>query len=569
MKRNKLLQSRIGKTVSTYFIVFVLTLLGYSMFYNRAFSGYEPRGAHIWLSGSTVKFVNNWLQENPLKLRFLMLEYPASVEFNDMYERSPYISYPPGTILPPYLLAKILGKNEIQIGFIKRFLQIKYLLDTLLVTLIFFSLLSHTLKVQRKKFALLSSVVMGLCWMNFPIISYYMRNVYFSDQCIITVVLLFVWLEIYDDYFSKSKPAVKSVYCVFKFIISLYGVLTDYYFLFVLLVAALIKIISAFCNRKNKTSLLSVLLSSLVYVLPVICGIGLFIIQITAVPDFERIIVNKMLVRMANKGIGRTDFVGIPIIGVVRNFVGNYWFPSVLVVCAWITGTVFLFVKKQYRTEFAVKNMGFIKIMLLVFVPPVLQVLVLQQHSAVHEFSMLKFGLPVILAVFACLYYLFEIYGIITANLLVSMENGNRTAIIKLPAFYLALSLCTSLFVVIINISQQNRGYFSGRIGSLESYEKEHLIKEHYNYDDVYFSFTEAIVANPPNNLAISNKLVYKIDNAADIRAKFPALNKNARILLLVNKNNTDKDAQEKECGIIGNKSPVFESENYAVYTVD
>jgi hypothetical protein len=102
MKKNNI------QEIAMVLIMTVFVCAGYKCFYNNAFSGREARGAHIWLSASTVKFVNNWLKEGPIKLKFIMYEYPDSIEFNSLAERSAYISYPPGAIIPPYILAKLL-----------------------------------------------------------------------------------------------------------------------------------------------------------------------------------------------------------------------------------------------------------------------------------------------------------------------------------------------------------------------------------------------------------------------------------------------------------------------------
>jgi hypothetical protein len=83
-------------------IMLISVCFGYFCFYNNVFTGHEAQDTHIWLSASTVKFVNNWLQEWPLKLHFIMYEYPDSIEFNSLAERGAYISYPPGAMVPIY-----------------------------------------------------------------------------------------------------------------------------------------------------------------------------------------------------------------------------------------------------------------------------------------------------------------------------------------------------------------------------------------------------------------------------------------------------------------------------------
>src|SRR5215470_5245864 len=52
-----------------------------------------------WLMGSTVKFVDNWREDGIFADRFLMLEYPRSIETPTVSTRQPYPSYLPGAPL--------------------------------------------------------------------------------------------------------------------------------------------------------------------------------------------------------------------------------------------------------------------------------------------------------------------------------------------------------------------------------------------------------------------------------------------------------------------------------------
>jgi hypothetical protein len=548
------------KTIVPIVCMLVLTSIGYSIFYNNAFSGYEARGAHIWLSASTVKFVNNWLNEGPVNLNFIMYEYPASIEFNSLAERGAYISYPPGSIVPVYILAKLLHKPEIQIGFIKQFLKIKFLFDTLLVCLIFYSILTVLLKNKNLNMSAATSVVFALSWMLIPINLYYLRNVYFSDQCIITVVLLFTLLEIYTDYFSK-KTISAGLYLCFKFLISVYGVLTDYYFLFVLFVSWLAKIIPLFTGRKG---IKSVFAASLVYVLPVLSGIGLFMAQISTVPNYKEILFGKMKYRMLDS----SDWHGNKIIGIIQNFVNNYSVIGLAVMVSFFVLVVFFVLKRDDRKLFSEKYPQMTSLFLIVCLPPVFQVLVLQQHSAIHEFSMLKFGLPFVFSVLILTLMIMESKNCLSANIVIDMENNAVIKKCNIPIFYFSI---ITVLIVLTTYMNQNKNYFYSRIGNAISYEREYLIRDNYNFNDVYFSFTESIEANPPQYLAISKKLIYKIDDVSEIANRFQHIASNARFLLLVNKNNSEKSEAvlHNENKSIKNAQLVFFSENFNVYIVD
>jgi hypothetical protein len=549
--------------ILTVLIMTVLVYTGYKYFCNTAFTGHEARGTHIWLSASTVKFVNNWLKEGPFNLHFLMLEYPDSIEFNNLSEREVYISYPPGAVIPPYILAKLLHKPEIQIGFIKQFLKIKFLLDVLLVCFIFYSVFRRILRRKNRKATATTAVILSICWMLMPINLYYLRNVYFSDQCVISVVLLFFLLEIYDSYFSAKtiKSPLRCVYFVFKFFISLFGVLTDYYFLFVLFISWLVKIVPLF---KAKYLLKNIISSSLVYVLPVLLGIGLFISQIMAVPNSKSIVINKMKYRMFSDSEWHG---GNKIIAIAKSLAENYYFGTMFVI-AFIFMLVFLFAKNRNNKTFTEKYRPLFDFALILYIPPVLQVLVLQQHSAVHEFSLLKFSFPIIASVVWLVVLYLELKGMENARFVIQIENDKRLHKIKITAVYL-LSIAGSVLLCSIPAVYADY-YYEARKGEPVSYERENLIRANDDFNDVYFSFTESIEANPPQFLAVSRKLIHKIDNLANIGEMFPHLKPSARILLVVNKNNRDKPKNilENEQNAVKDGVLFVSSQNYDIYEI-
>jgi hypothetical protein len=538
-------------------VMLLLVCLGYSSFYNNAFSGYEAQGTHIWLSASTVKFVNNWLKEDLLKLKFIMYEYPDSIEFNSTAEREAYISYPPGAVIPVYILAKMLHKSEIQVGFIKQFLKIKFLLDTVLVCLIFYSIFRIILRLTQRNIIVFTSVVLALSWMCVPVNLYYLRNVYFADQCIITVVLFFILLEIYKEYFS-GKPLLKYFHTGLKFIVSLYGVLTDYYFLFVLFVSWLVTIIPLI---KSKENFKKIVLASLVYVLPVLLGLGLFFIQIIQIPNYSNIILNKMKYRIS----GNVDWGKSKINGIIRNFLASYSFGWILIMLL-----VICIVVRIKHKSFLEKYSSLLNIMMIIYIPPVFQVLVLQNHSAIHEFSTLKFALPVILTILVFFVFIFDLKKMSNTSFVVQIENEGDLQNIKFPVFPLIIIVISISSILFSGILNKNKSYF-WRIGTPVSYERENLIRSNYDFSDVYFSFTESINANPPQYLVISKKLIYKIDTIPEIFKRFPNLKPEARILLVLNKDDSDKSRQiiENERDALKKAHLLFSSENYAVYQLD
>jgi hypothetical protein len=403
--------------------------------------------------------------------------------------------------------------------------------------------------------AIIASIVFALSWMCIPVNLYYLRNVYFADQCIISVVLFFILLEIYKEYFSV-KHLLKYFYTGLKFIVSLYGVLTDYYFLFVLFVSWLVTIIPLI---KSKENFKKIVLASLVYVLPVLLGLGAFFIQIIQVPNYSNIILNKMKYRIS----GNVDWEKSKIIGIIRNFLASYSFGWILIMLL-----VICIVVRIKHKSFLEKYSSLLNIMMIIYIPPVFQILVLQNHSVVHEFSMLKFALPIMLVIVILTVFMLDLKKISDASIIIHIENDDDMRKLKIPFLYLIIIVSSVFFSCVLNA---DKNYYLSRIGTKESYERENLIRSNYDFSDVYFSFTESIMANPPQYLAISQKLIYKVDSIHKILEKFPNLKPEARILLILNKDDSGKSWQIiwNERNALKKAHLLFSSENYAVYQLD
>jgi hypothetical protein len=374
--------------------------------------------------------------------------------------------------------------------------------------------------------------------------------------------MAFILLEIYDDYFSEksTKTSMRDIYTVLKFLVSLFGVLTDYYFLFVLFVSWLVKIIPLF---RVKGAVKNIIRSSLVYVLPVLSGMSLFLLQLTAVPDFKNIIINKMIYRTFSSNDWRG---GIKIIAIAKNFVLTYSWIAVFF-AVFVALLVFIFFKQRGNRTFMANCHFLFGLILMLYAPPVLQVLVLQQHSAIHEFSLLKFAFPVLFSVVGLTFFAFYFKGILYACFFLKIEKGGSWHKATISVFFSLIIVVLIFLCVTVNA---NTDYYKSRMGKPVSYERENLIRANYEFNDVYFSFTESIGANPPQYLAISKKLVYKIDHLADINRKFPNLSNTARILLLVHKDDSLKSVQilETERHALKNASLLFSSDHYGVYEI-
>lgn len=102
--------------------------------------GAYTENEHEWLTGSTVKFARNWYREGPWNIRFAMLENPESPEFPTFDSRVPYVSYPPGTVIPIYLIG-LVSRHEPGISMVMEYnLLNQWLISIILALIVFFFL---------------------------------------------------------------------------------------------------------------------------------------------------------------------------------------------------------------------------------------------------------------------------------------------------------------------------------------------------------------------------------------------------------------------------------------------
>ena len=412
MKGNKMFKKSL---VNFLFIAILLTfafLVSFKTVFKIDYS--NNQGTHSWLSASTLKFVNNWLEENPQNLHFVNFESPNSIEFNDLEERGPYISYPSGSTLFVYIFARLFGKTQIDISFLKHLQTIFFLLEVLLFAIFVYRFLGKVgikSDVERSVVSLFSA---GF-WMWLPTNVWYLANIYFADQCVILFVMAFLIVE-YENYWCKSKVSSILLNITKSFLIFA-GALIDYYFWILAFVAFIVMI--ARCI-KDKNTVSKIIKSSLWYAIPVLIAVGFFAYQLFSISNWQEILKYKFLFRtgFSDSEYNSPSFVFIHL---CANFIFAFglvhlkMLPLVLlVVFALINSTKVI--RSEYKSAIAIKNtlLGNNGAIVLIGVAsPLLQIAFLKNHSAIHEFSMIKLGwcfaiLPVISSVFICRLWKFE-----------------------------------------------------------------------------------------------------------------------------------------------------------------
>ncbi len=484
-------------------------------------------GSHSWLSGSTIKFVNNWLEEGALNLNFTNYENPASIEFENLNDREPYLSYPSGETFFVYSAARLTGRKQISISFLHRFQIIAFAFEVLLLSSFVYLFLKRTAKIKNEPIKVVIAVFSGLLWMLLPACLYYLSNIYFADQCVILWTMGLTLIEYIIRTSDKNSNWLK----LLRAFILYFGILIDYYFwilAFLFFVAEFIDVFLKYKKGERKKELWSVLLW---FGIPAILGVLTYFWQLTRTEGWFGYLADKYSIRVAGKEdspdwIRDTIFYNFEQAFSLGN--GTIWYLITLVVIGLIGGLAILVKRKSFSK--IIKSPG-ASIVISNILAIVLQIIIFKQHSAIHEFSMIKVGwivaiLPIILSL--------ECYSLLKGG----VSRGARGKQEKNLLTVFSLCFLLVFFAVGLPISEEN--YRSQRM-SAKDYSFEYAVLENTSYEDVVFSYSKEILANPPQSLAISKKRVYKIKDVSEIENNMPGSDL-ARIVII-----DKKDAKHDE----------------------
>lgn len=532
----------------------------------------ELQGTNSWLSASTIKFVNNWLEKDPLILSFVNYESPASIEFNNVTERGPYISYPSGCTLFVYIFAKLFGKTAIDISFLKHFQMICFWIEVLLFGLFIYRFLERN-NVKSELERTIAAFASASLWFLLPTNVWYLANVYFSDQCIILFVMVFLVIEY--EYLFAEKATTKRLLNGIRAFTIFCGILIDYYFWIMSFVAFVLEIVYYVRNHNRERALCCILW----YALPTLLAIAFYMYQLMSIPNWLTILEYKFLVRTGVEQIDLGDGNYTTFNWILRALIYNYIYALgigsnmnlgiyllyLLVITHIVTLNHILEPFKKAKNY--IKDPVFqrnILVLIIGFISPILQVILLSSHSAIHEFSMIKLSwcaaiLPIVLS-------------LIFSNFLDFSNWSHNSEGKKYSSFFHSFIIIFIFVLIITNIPFSSRAFNLSRFTSdHHNYVLANILHSNTSYEHVCFSFTEDIPENPPHELSVSKKRVYKINNLSDIKSMFPNLSSKAVRILVINKNKSKEissDQEEQVAKLLSSNKPYFDDESYALVKI-
>ncbi len=345
-----------------------------------------------WLTAHALIHVNNWVQENPLRLRFALFHTPQAIEAQTLDKRIYYGSYPPGAILPLYALINVLSLFEPEIRQ-DRVMQLRMVIAWnhtyhMLLALVLCLIVYQTLR--RSGCDALNATLMA-CTPAIVQYSnghslYWFNIVYSFDQAVLLPCALYVLLEQIrqEGNFTWKGRAVQAL-------IAFYGTLTDWLFVFFALVVYLLRLADGrIALPRNHRSSWSFLRGSFLFFLPSLVAVTFWLYQVQLFSSHS-MLGGKLISRMGidiptftlwtealTSGMFHWPELGYGTSGVVLLYVAFY-----------VAVRVRLQNKNTTTTGYHASNCY-----LLLYVPCLAHVLFFVFHSWDHLLSSLKFSLP-------------------------------------------------------------------------------------------------------------------------------------------------------------------------------
>lgn len=476
-----------AKLVLVISLIFAYTLWLRLPFYNTLSDWHNQ-----WLTGSTIKFTTNWYREGMVNLKFAMLETPLSIETPSIQLRNPYPSYPPGTIVPIYILSKVFNYSP-DVKLVQIYNYFNHWIISVLLCYLAWNLLSHL----STKLRFFLSLLAPLTYLLMPGPLYWHQTVYFSDQAVILPFILALVLEFKLDKTKKCK------YFWLQYIVHFIGLMTDWFYYVFIGVLFIKRII----NKQSIKQIFSLVL------IGIIC-LSIFFYQLHVL-DILPALKQKLLIRTGISGEENE---------LVKKFFSKWWLghvakqfgyigPWFLLISYYLFIPLFLFgMIKKIMSD---KSKELANYIFLISIPCLLQVYLLMNHSVVHDFSVLKFTVVLALIPFILLP---QFLRFMTWDL---KKVFPKYLFIPSTKFYRYLFIIFFLNLIYIH-PRWHKMYVQP---TTNFHVEAKYIREQATYNDIYFSPNFLIQENPPQKMSFSMKRVYKADTLYQMFQKIDEIN--------------------------------------------
>lgn len=233
--------------------------------------GETPLTIAGWMTGGSTLMAKHWYREGAFHLRGAMYWEPASIERPDPANRTPYVSYPSGALVPLHVLSWWRGR-EPDAALASRYNLMNQWLIAMLLSL------SCLVLLRRAGYTAWSSLLLAagpfVQYVYLPISYHGHLLSYFADSAVLLPIALVVFLEVCRD--GRESTRVGRALSLLEGLVAFWGMSTDWLFAFVGPMLLLVRFLRGQLGGRP----LTILRRSALFSLPYLAAVGLFAAQV-------------------------------------------------------------------------------------------------------------------------------------------------------------------------------------------------------------------------------------------------------------------------------------------------
>jgi len=505
-------------------------LFGYTLAIRKPWLGSLFSKINTNLTSFTLVFSQNWYEKNPIRLRFASIPEFDSIETGST-EKNLYVSWPPGYLLPIYLISKIHGHQP------TAFTVQKFNLANHFITAFFLSmtvlLFLFYIEVGWAASLILSSIPVFVI-MLMPANLWYQQMTYQAQQAVIPLFVLFVFLEV--SRCLANKKSLRAAVSILQFCIFFLGTLTAYVFLFLGLSVYTARLV----RKEIRTAFISFLKDSLRFWAPAILGLSLFALQLSLVGGWP-LLISRFLARTGSAGgvdLWLSRFWNVHMVRAYGQ--GGKYLALLTVAGFFVCLILWLFMRFRHtRCDPRIEKILMLSGILLI--PCILQVYMLRNHSWARGYTVLKFSIPLSVLPFVLLplVVIFFVEGFLKKNELLfhsrawnAGNKGKRYNLI-IPAL-----LFFGISILYAGTAHENYRKYFVKNSALEAnnfHAQPYIfVRENTLYEDIVFSPIIEVSSRNKASLYYASKQIYKIMSLYDIYESVRSIKQEYRINILL-----------------------------------
>lgn len=453
-------------------------------------TGTSGHGGHQWLTASTVLWAGNWLEEG-VGGGLRLYEAPDSVEYQTDRKRPEYFSYPPGAIVPAYLLSLVWGKATVAV------VQTVGLAAQLAAACLLFAGVYRLARAHDYPPAACSLLALAAALVEIlaPINLYYMQFVYCFDEAAIPLFAGALCLETFVR--TTADPVIRKRWEGALLALLFYGYVTDWLLPIVGTMIFAARLIWPLENRGRFDWKWIALFWA-----PAALSAFLFFAHLTVFDGWDTL-GSRFRERVGLAETTEVTFGELWSQRLPSRIAAGFGMGAFLVLPLGLAAWIWRIVQQRSQPSAAASvacAIGFVA-----FAAPLIQISVFWEHSSIHEFATLKLTIPLALS----------IGWFLPAAIVALIPEGRYVTQISAAAMIATLAALGS-------IHQRMVEYLP--LGQPLLFQLQELAAEkNLGYDDLLISPDVEVAPTPPQRIALLRKQIYSPEDGRKIAADLAA----------------------------------------------